>query len=51
MSKFSFDELEYFLARRVTGQIALKMSNTIPSSKIIPTPIQTHFVILLLITA
>ena len=51
MSKLSFVEPEYLRAINVMGQDRLKISSTIPSSKMIPIQIQTHLSMLFVITA
>jgi len=49
ISKFSFSELEYFLANNVSGQNILNSSNTRPSPNTRPIAIQVYKLILLVI--
>jgi len=49
ISKLSFVESVYFLARMVKGQDILKTNKIIPSANINPIPIQVYKVILLTI--
>jgi hypothetical protein len=51
ISKLSLVEAEYFPASNVTGQMFLKISSIIPSTRTRPMQIQSHRSILPMITA